>query len=94
MLCDCSTIGGFGDKWIYLVGTFVGGPDSRSSPTAYSTKLDVDAGFRASLKQSRDTLSPPSSPISSSGVVTPLPKREDGRTVHCISVSQYCECSF
>src|SRR5690349_9069192 len=39
-----STIGGFGDKWIYTAGTFVGGPDKRPS-----SRPDVDAGFRASL---------------------------------------------
>jgi hypothetical protein len=88
-----STIGGFGDKWIYITGTFVGGPDKRPS-----SRPDVDAGFRASLdmptKEGQAFLdvppSSPTSPGSGSGSVTPLPQREDGRIVHCISVSQYC----
>lgn len=36
---------------------------------------------------------PPSpTSLTGSGVVTPLPRREDGRIVHCVSVSQYCAC--
>lgn len=80
------TILGFGDKWLYLQGTFITRPKAGKKSTKGTHTPALDPVAPTNLADA--TASPAPSGTATPIVTKPTP-RSDGAIVHCISISTY-----